>query len=89
MAVSGPVFIAAIVFPIIATIVLLCALYCCLNSRKPPESILQSGPHRREYEKWVKKLEPEISLRLGQERDTSRGNKVWFLRHIERGRWKH
>ncbi|MCJ1334518.1 hypothetical protein MMC10_011230 [Thelotrema lepadinum] len=35
------------------------------------------------------KISWQISLRVTQEQDDTRGSRVWFSRHIERGRFKH
>lgn len=61
--------------------------YRSKKAEYPSKTIPQSGT--REYDEWVTKLKPEISLRLIQEQDQSRGRHVWFSRHIFRGSWKH
>ncbi len=56
----------AIVMPTIGLIAVSGLLYGCRKSRKLAKNPPESGPYGREYEKWVRKLELEISLRLKQ-----------------------
>lgn len=83
------ILVLEIALPIVVVLAIFSLLYRWEKSRHPTEHIPRSGPARREYDKWVKKLEPEISLREKQEQDQSRGRNVWFSRHIKQGSWKH
>jgi len=88
--VTSPLILAfCIILPILGVLVIFSLLYRWNKYRHPTENIPRSGPARREYDKWEKKMKLEISVRLKQEQDQSRGRNVWFSRHIGQGRWKH
>ena len=84
--VSVLVVVLIVIFALFAGVYAPIAIVCNRRWRKRLLETAASGP---EHKEWVKRLQPQIALRIEQERDTSRGRGVWFSRHIEHGRWKH
>ena len=48
-----------------------------------------SAPRGPLQEEWWRKISSQVALRVEQEQDDTKGSRVWFSRHIERGRFKH
>ena len=78
----------AIVIPIFAVFAVFAFFYNRRWRRKQQYQAL-GAPRGPLQEEWWRHLSSQISLRVEQEQDGTRGSKVWFSRHIQRGRFKH
>lgn len=83
---SGLIIALIIIFALFAGVL---APIAIVRNRRWRKRLMETAAPGPEHKEWVKRLQPQIALRIEQEQDTSRGRGVWFSRHIEHGRWKH
>ena len=87
---SGPSF--PVFIPIVIVLFVVFAILACwynIRTRRQRQYKAINNPSGPLQEEWREKLYYQLSLRVEQENDETKGSRVWFSRHIERGRFHH
>lgn len=74
---------------VMPSLVVLSIVTYIYRRRRAKRMGLMGGRTDASFLAYMDKVKPQISLRLEQEHDRSRGSNVWFSRHIQRGRFNH